>query len=260
MDISSTQRLPSGIIERRFTIPGAGGRPVPGVLWTREGATGATPLLLIGHGGGGSKDAPNVLLRRDAFTGGHGIATVAIDAPGHGERGLVRSITDVAWAELWAQPEQVLDEMTGDWRSTLDGLLALGEFDEAAVGYGRLSLGTVFGIPFVAAEPRIAVAVLGLCGVRRAPGVVAAELEERRSARIIAAAPRVQCPVLYHVQWDDELFDRDGAFELYGLLGSVDKRLQSTPGPHGGASLEAVETMNTFLANRLLAVPAPAPA
>ena len=255
MDISSTQRLADGIIERRFSVPRAGGQPVPGVLWTREGAPSGTPLVLLGHGGGGSKDAPGNTVRRDYFTGERGIATAAIDAPGHGDRGLVRSITDAVWAELWTRPEQVLDEMTGDWGATLDALLALGEFDSQAVGYAGLSLGSVFGIPFVAAEPRIAAAVLGLCGVRRAPGVVAAALEDRRSARIVAAAPGVRCPVLYHVQWDDELFDRDGAFELYGMLGSPDKRLQSTPGPHGGVTVEARETMQAFLANRL-AVPA----
>ena len=85
MDISNTQRLPGGIIERRFTVEGAAGRPVPGVLWTREGAPGGTPLVLLGHGGGGSKDAPGNTARRDYFTGERGIATAAIDAPGHGD-------------------------------------------------------------------------------------------------------------------------------------------------------------------------------
>ena len=253
MEITSSQQLEHGVLERRFTLAGTDGNTVPGVLWTRGDASGPTPLILIGHGGGGSKDAAGNLVRRDYFTGERGIATAAIDAPGHGERGPARSIVDAGWAELWQQPEQVLDEMTGDWHRTIADLLATGEFDEHAIGYYGVSMGSVFGIPFIASEPGIAAAVLGLCGVRRTPGVVAAALEDRRSARIIAAAPAVLCPLIYHVQWDDELFDREGAFELYGLLGSPDKRLQSTPGPHGGMSDDARDTTFTFLANRLLA-------
>ncbi len=84
MEITSTTTLDSGVIERRFTVAGAGGRPVPGVLWTRadtSGASGPTPLVLIGHGGGGSKDVAPILARRDDFTGARGIAVAAIDGP-----------------------------------------------------------------------------------------------------------------------------------------------------------------------------------
>ena len=57
---------------------------------------------------------------------------------------------------------------------------------------------------------------------------------------------------MYHVKWDDERLDRDGAFELYGLLGASDKRMQSTPGLHvGSISAEARSTLFDFLAERL---------
>ncbi len=251
MEITSTQRLAGGILERRFTVPSANGQSVPGVLWTSEAATGPVPLILVGHGGGGSKESPNIALRREEFTGRHGIATAVIDAPGHGERGEVRSNADAPWGVLWTQPEQVVEQMVADSTATLDALLGLGEFDANAIGYYGVSLGTVFGLPYLAQERRVAAAVLGLCGTRRNPGVVPKDLEDRRSVVINGSAAGVQCPVLYHVQWDDELFDRDGAFELYGMIGSTDKRLQSTPGPHGGTSPEALATMQAFLVGRL---------
>ena len=54
--------------------------------------------------------------------------------------------------------------MNGDWKATLDELLASNRFDPARVGYWGLSMGTVLGLPFVASEPRISAAVLGACG------------------------------------------------------------------------------------------------
>ena len=250
MEITSTTTLDNGIIARRFTVAGAGGRAVPGVLWTRADASGPTPLILIGHGGGGSKDAPLILASRDDFTGQRGVATAAIDAVAHGERGGTQGGDDPTYVAMWRTPN-VVDDMNTDWARTLDALLALGEFDAQAVGYLGLSMGTMFGLPYVASEPRIAAAALGLCGVR------GASMDRSGIAgRLAADAPRVACPVLYHVQWDDERFERESAFELYGMIGSPDKRLQSTPGLHGGTSAEARDALRTFLANRLLAVPA----
>jgi dienelactone hydrolase len=136
--------------------------------------------------------------------------------------------------------------MNTDWQRTLDALLELGEFDQGRIGYYGVSMGTMFGLPFVASEPRITATVLGKCGHR------GSSLDRSGiGGRLAADAPKVLCPVLYHVQWDDEYFERDSAFELYGMIGASDKRLQSTPGPHGGPSLEATETMRTFLVTRL---------
>ena len=42
-------------------------------------------------------------------------------------------------------------------------------------------------------------------------------------------APNIKIPVLFHVQWDDELFSRDGQFELFDLLGTQDKQLIAFP-------------------------------
>lgn len=245
-------RLDGGIEERALTLDRGSG-PVPGLLWTRAGGTGPAPLVLVGHGGSGAKDAANNLAVRDYLTGQRGIATLAIDGPAHGDRGPVTDTSHPAYSEMWRNP-RVIDEMNEDWRGSLDATLALGEFNADAVGYYGLSMGTMFGLPFVAAEPRIAVAVLGLCGLR------GTSVDRSGIAgRLAADAPRVTCPLMYHVQWDDERFERDSALELYGLLSSTDKRLQSTPGLHAGVSVEARETLRSFLAARMEALHAPAP-
>jgi hypothetical protein len=91
-------------------------------------------------------------------------------------------------------------------------------------------MGARFGLPTAAAlGPRLQCAVLGKFGIRQAtslnPGLRTPSLME-------TVAHAVSAPVLYHVQWDDEIFPRDGQFELFGALASADKHLFARPGPH----------------------------
>jgi fermentation-respiration switch protein FrsA (DUF1100 family) len=39
-------------------------------------------------------------------------------------------------------------------------------------------------------------------------------------------------PTLFHVQWDDEIFPRDGQLALFDILGSPDKELTAHVGAH----------------------------
>lgn len=51
--------------------------------------------------------------------------------------------------------------------------------------------------------------------------------------RIARDARRVTAPALFHIQWHDEIFPRDGQLALFDLLGSRDKQLTGYAGTHG---------------------------
>lgn len=228
-----------GVRERRFDIVRPEGR-VPGVLWTPEQPRGQTPLVLLGHGGAGHKRDASRLDRAHAYVRRYGIAAAAIDGPYHGDR--------AARGHEQRYDAAAAAEMVGDWQATLDALLGLGEFNAGRVGYGGVSMGTMFGLPFIVADGRIHCAVLGLCGVRSS-----ARTEDSLFARLVRDAPRLTCPTLFLMQWDDELFDREGVLALFGLLGAADKRLHANPGGHAETPEHVRDLGLEFVAAQLLA-------
>jgi dienelactone hydrolase len=250
MDWKAAPEVSMGVWERPFVVTRGEDR-IPGVLWMPEEPEGKVPLVLMGHGGQSEKRNAGGLALARRFVRRHGIAVAAIDAIEHGERGNIVVTDDPAghpdYIALWKRPD-TFDRMNADWQATLDALLESDRFDADRLGYWGLSMGTMLGLPFVAAEPRIAAAVLGLCGFL-GPSAIRGRFNERHRGD----APNITCPVLFMVQWDDERFDRDGAFELYGALGSQDKRMHVHPGLHGGMPIEATDATREFLAARLLA-------
>jgi dienelactone hydrolase len=236
--------LHEGVRERRFDVVHCG-RRVPGLLWTPTDGDGPRPLVLLGHGGSGSKrqDYVVAIARRLAHT--HGIAAAAIDGPVHGERRVGPPATPhlvlAEFAQLWANDgDAMTDAMVADWRATLDVLQSLPDVGSGPVGWWGVSLGTITGLPVVAAESRICAAVLGLMG-----------LTGPTKGRIARDSPAVRCPVLFLVQWDDAMFPRDVAVELWEALGSQDKRLVAHPGGHGDLPADAFEVSTRFLAHQL---------
>ncbi len=228
-----------GTLQRRFTVE-RDGEAVPGVLWAPERTEQPAPLVLIGHGGAGHKLDESRVTLGHMYVREYGCAAAAIDGPSHGERSRP---PDSARPAVTAP---VVDGMVADWRATLDALARLPEIDERRAGYGGVSMGTMFGIPFVAAEPRIRAAVLGLCGLSGA-----SDDRAYLSERLAADAPHVRCPTLFLMQWDDELFDREGVLALFDLLGAGDKRLLAHPGRHGETPSHAREATTSFLAGQL---------
>lgn len=233
-----------GVRERRFDLDRDGGR-VPGVLWTPAGVSGPRPLVLLGHGASGNKRQDYVLSMARRLVRRRGFAAAAIDGPVHGDRRDPAAESGqravfLHFAQVWSSDEKMTDEVVADYVATLDALQRLPDVGAGRVGWWGLSMGTILGLPFVAAEPRIRVAVLGLMGITGPT-----------RARIETDAPKVTCPVLFLVQWDDELFARDAAFGLFDALGSRDKRLHAALGSHGAVPEEAFGESEGFLARYL---------
>jgi dienelactone hydrolase len=110
----------------------------------------------------------------------------------------------------------------GEWKAVVDAVEADEDLCDGRIGYWGLSMGTAIGLPFVAAEPRVGAAVLGLLGLgdRPAPGAFA------------EAAGRIAVPVLFVFQWDDELMTRESGLALFDAIGSADKSMHINPGGH----------------------------
>ncbi|MEW1748498.1 dienelactone hydrolase family protein [Streptomyces angustmyceticus] len=211
--------------EKIFILDG-----VPGVLWTPEGAAGTRPLILMGHGGGQHKKAPDVLGRARRLVAECGFAVAAVDVPGHGDRPTDEEYDRLATenqarveagedpAPLIAGfPALVARQTVPEWQAALDALQELEYVGAGPVGYWGVSLGCGLGVPFVAAEPRVRAAVLGLGGA---------------SASADAAA-RITVPVEFLVQWDDERVPRAQSLMLFDALASAEKTLHANPGKHG---------------------------
>lgn len=227
-----------GVVEQRFDLQ-AGGETVPGIRWHPEGGTGPRPTVLIGHGGTQHKRTANVLSLARRFVRHLGYGAVALDAPGHGERaadpndgerrrqaiealvaerrkGIVRE-PDPEEAKAWV--DRTTNGMA-EWRALLDELD--GEGTSATYGYWGVSMGTAIGLPFVAAEPRVRAAVLGLAGLGNRPG----------SERFEQAARGLTIPVLLVLQWNDELVSQKSGLALFDAIGSAEKTLHVNPGGH----------------------------
>ena len=230
---------PTGRSVREFRVRRAGiGRPVTGALWSSADGDAAGPVVLLGHGASGDRyQAPIChLAQRFAEAGCHALA---IDGPVHGLR-QVGPGGRAAFADEARRPG-FIDDMVADWQAALAAVGAEVAFD--GIAYFGLSMGSIFGVPLVAAVPETKAAVLGLLGTTKAGGPFA--------ARLLADAARIRCPVLYLMQLEDELFPRDGYFALFDALGSKDKRLHANPGLHPEVPAEEIGASFDFLARHL---------
>ena len=229
-----------GTCERAFKIE-RDGQVIPGVLWSPSNLAGPQPLVLMGHGGSGHKRNDRMLMLGRLFAATYGWCAAAIDGPVHGERGPVMDANHPAYRGMWQRPD-VVQQMIDDWRATLDALSQLDMVDSARVGYWGVSMGTMFGLPTVASEPRLRAAVLGKAGMS-GPSVTRSGI----ARHFDVFAPKVLVPVLFTMQWDDERFERAGQLDLFDRLGSADKRLHAYPGVHVDNGPEAFEVQAAFL-------------
>jgi dienelactone hydrolase len=94
--------------------------------------------------------------------------------------------------------------MVEDWTATLDCISDLEFIDAGRVAYIGFSMGTRFGIPYVAAAgDKLRCAALGKNALETS---VAASAPAHAGSRFKKDAPKIKTPALFHMQWDDELF------------------------------------------------------
>ncbi|MEU8620698.1 alpha/beta hydrolase [Streptomyces sp. NPDC048623] len=236
-----------GVREQLFTLDEIPGE-IPGVLWTPDGAVGTRPLILMGHGGGQHKKAPDVRERARRFVTECQFAVVAVDIPAHGDRPKVEeydrlAAENQARIEAGAEPAPLIAgfqalvarQTVPEWRAVLDAVQQIPHVGAGPVGYWGVSLGCGLGVPFVAAEPRVRAAVLGLGGA-----LASAE-----------AAARITVPVEFLVQWDDERVPRAEGLALFDALGSAEKTLHANPGKHGDLPAYELDSTLRFFARHL---------
>jgi dienelactone hydrolase len=232
-----------GVVERCFDVEGDR-EVVPGILWTPEAATGPRPLVLVGHGGGGDKRMPYVLSLARRLVRHAGYAVAAIDGIGHGDRASASTTADRRSPEgisrtFVADVAAATGAMTADWTAVLRELRELDEVGDGPLGYWGVSMGTMFGAPFLAATPDVRCAVLGLMG----------SLDDTNPWT--QAAPAITCPVLFLVQTEDELVPTELALALFRSIGSSDKRLHAHPGAHAAVPVEEIDASEAFFATHL---------
>lgn len=230
----------AGVRERGFTVVRQG-QTVPGVLWQPAAISGRSALVLMGHGGTGHKRNERMNMLGRLFAGDYGWCAAAIDGPAHGERGPADDPERSNYRLMWQRPN-IVKSMIDDWRATLDGLCGLESVDASRVGYWGVSMGTMFGLPYVANESRVRAAVLGKAGMT-GPSVVRSGID----AHFRQHAQNVHVPVLFTMQWDDERFDRTGQLTLFDMIAAKDKRLHAYPGEHSGNGPEAFVVQAEFL-------------
>jgi dienelactone hydrolase len=229
------------VLTREFEVQ-AEGRRVPVVLWTPAGPAARRPLVLLGHGGSQHKTHPGIVDLASRFVDHHGFAAAAIDGPIHGARradALSGPAMQAEFLAMWIEDNRI-DAMVADWRAAIDALIASCGMEPAAIGWYGVSMGTAYGLPLAAAEPRIRVALLGMWGADFA-----------NSERLARDAAKLRCPVLFQQKWNDQLFTREGQLELFDRLGSEEKWLKIYPGPHAPVAGEQLMDIEDFLARRL---------
>lgn len=247
------------IVERRFALH-VDGATVPGIQWLPAEASQPHPTVCIGHGGFQHKRVDNVLALARQLVADLGVGVVALDAPGHGERvtdpgAVERARAAVASGDaearrryLGAKARAAMAERAerhvAEWRALLDQLGADERWAHGPFGWWGVSMGTTHGLPLAAQDERIAAAVFGLNALRAGDDVWA-----RRAAA-------VTIPVLFLVQWDDELMTRESSLALWEAFGSTEKTMHVNPGGHVQVPRFERDASADFFRRHLLGGPA----
>lgn len=232
---------------------------VPGVLWTPGRSNDSSALIAVGHGGSHHKKSANIRSQAIRYAKNFAWATLAIDAPKHGDRiGLKEAELERArtLARIQGKPiipplnteEKInyLDTLTAqavpEWQAALDFVLESTIIQKnLPVAYCGVSQGSSIGIPLLAADNRYCCAVLGLAQLH--PDHVSLGL----------AAKKITIPLRFVFQWDDSIRDRKYGLALFDAFGSREKSMHINTGGHAEIPESEVDSWDQFLYTHLQA-------
>ncbi len=98
-------------------------------------------------------------------------------------------------------------------------------------------MGSIFGIPFISERDDVIAATLGLLGTR----------ENAFGNTINKAAEKLNLPIRFIVQLEDELFDRESCLALFDRFASSHKSLGANPGLHPQVPSDELDIAFDFL-------------
>ena len=224
-----------GTVRRRTTSPKASASGAstsaaasdrcPGCCGRRRTATRPVPWSCSAT----APRAPSARTTSSPWGGGWcattGCRAVAIDGPVHGDRRAdgrhrPRARLSRLRPDVVVQDPGIIDDMVGDWRATLDAVQELPDVGRRArAATGGCRWGRSSACPWSAAEPRVAVAVLGLMGIPGPPGTASPPTPPTCTARCSSSC-----------NGTTSSSPGTARSRLFDALGSTDKRLHAHPG------------------------------
>lgn len=202
--------------------------------------SGAAAILLLGHGGGHSKDSPRFERLARRYSDETGLAVACIDAVDHGER--QAAVTGGGIPSGWHS--RAIDRMVEDWQATASALEAIGP----AIAYVGFSMGAIFGFPTTAAMATIQAAVFVAGGIPNGGGI-----DDPRLGPLIldAASSLDHCQVLMLNKTDDDIFPIDGVHATFDAVPGPTKELLFWEGDHNDWSPDLIACSIAFLRQHL---------
>lgn len=224
------------IREVRFAVETAG-QEAPGVLFYADGEEGM-PLVVIQHPATSSKDDYFV---RDVgmMWARRGWACVGLDAPFHGERAGADPMKLLREREHFpAASAQFAAELT----AAVDAIAEKYPVDTGRMGYVGYSMGSMLGIPAVAADGRYKAAAFCLVGEGGLLG--SATAEGSPVGQLGGVAVRIVGKL------SDEFFSRESTEALYAALPG-EKDLAWLPGGHFEIGPDVIKSAEQWLKRTL---------
>lgn len=196
--------------------------------------------MLLGHGGGHSKDSPRFERLARRYSAETGLAVACIDAVDHGER--QPAVTGGAIPSGWHS--RTVDRMVEDWQSTAAALEEIGP----AIAYVGFSMGAIFGFPTVAAMGTIQAAVFIAGGIPNGGGI-----DDPGLGPLIldAAASLDDCHVLMLNTTGDEIFPVDGVRATFEAVPGTTNELLFWEGDHDDWPPDMIDTSIAYLRQHL---------